>query len=469
MSAVRQIVIVGDGVDGWSAAAAMACAYAGSREITLVPYPVDDLPALVLRQDFRRWIGILGIDEATLLNAAFGTVSLAYSFTGWPGALPDYVLPVGEIGVSIGDIAFHHLWLALRARGAVPPLEAFAIGAVAARAGRFTPPDPDPSSPLSGLDYGYHLDAAGYRAMLRDYALAAGVKVAPATAVAGEGLSRIAAVRLANGDAISGDIFLDCTGHRRLLIGGVLRESFDDWTGLMPSDRALAWMTPGEGTTTLAQTRYLGGDTINSVPMRGRTAHILSCRTAAGPAKVDVPGDAMDIACNAGRLARSWVENCVAIGAAAAVIADYDGAAGALLQKGITQLVQLFPARTDSRIESVEYNRRMRRLQDQFADAVVYRHAMAARAGGAASVVSVSDELKARMTLFERTGRVAPSEDDPIRTSHWAALMLGHQGFPVAFHPFAGAALDPATTAAILSIPERLRSIVAAMPKVIAR
>jgi hypothetical protein len=61
-----------------------------------------------------------------------------------------------------------------------------------------------------------------------------------------------------------------------------------------------------------------------------------------------------------------------------------------------------------------------------------------------------------------------PSEDDPILASHWAALMLGHQAIPVAFHPFAGAALDPATTAALLSTPERLRSIVAAMPRVMA-
>jgi tryptophan halogenase len=159
----------------------------------------------------------------------------------------------------------------------------------------------------------------------------------------------------------------------------------------------------------------------------------------------------------------------VAIGAAAAVIADYDGGAGALLQKGITQLVQLFPARADSCIESVEYNRRMRRLQDQFADAVVYRHVMAASAGGVASIASISDELKARVTLFERTGRVAPSEGDPIPASHWAALMLGHQSFPVAFHPFAGAAFDPDTTAVMLSIPERLRGVVAAMPKVMAR
>lgn len=204
---MRRVLIVGAGIDAWMTAAALATATRGLTQVVVAetgPPPVGRIAALPSLQGLH---ARLGISEPTLAQATEARPRLAARYG-------DAIEPFGETGVGIDGVAFHHYWLAAGRPG---PLSDWSLAALAAARGRFAPPSPDPRSPLSTLSYGLSLDAAGYAALLKRVALAAGAKVV-------EGRP----------DA---DLKVDASGGERRLVA---HETWTDWSARLPNGVALA-------------------------------------------------------------------------------------------------------------------------------------------------------------------------------------------------------------------------------------
>jgi tryptophan 7-halogenase len=244
-SPIRTVVILGGGTAGWITAALLSRAFGPNLAIRLVESDAigtvgvgeATIPQI---QHINRF---LGLDEREVLKASQGTYKLGIQFNDWGRVGDSYLHAFGDIGLPLGLIPFQHYWLRDRQRDGAPDLWAYSINAHACQAGRMAQMERVGDSPLTGLRHAYHLDAGLYARYLRkqcDPAVVQRVegKVVDVSLRDTDGF--IESLRLENGDVIEGDLFVDCSGFRGLLIEQTLHAGYDDWNHWLPCNRATA-------------------------------------------------------------------------------------------------------------------------------------------------------------------------------------------------------------------------------------
>src|SRR4051812_4557462 len=236
-NAIRQVVVAGGGIVGWSAAVALKRRLPGLR-VTVVPVPppadaladriASTLPSIL---EFHRDIGLTDADAIVRAGSSF---RLGTCFDGWAEGLPPYVHAYGEYGRPFGTASFHLHWIRAAHRGAASPFDGHSPAAAIARAGRFVQPQGEQGSPLASFEYGLQLNLPRYREMMRAYARHLGVTERQAgiaeVRLRGED-GFITTLRLDDGSEIGGHLFVDCTGPRALLRSALDRdfEAWDRW------------------------------------------------------------------------------------------------------------------------------------------------------------------------------------------------------------------------------------------------
>ena len=239
---VRRVVIAGGGTAGWMMAAAIARTMGHTVDLTLVESEQigtigvgeSTIPPLV---NFNR---ILGIPEPDFMRAAQATFKLGILFDNWKDQGEQYFHSFGTTGKDHWTAGFQHFWMRAREMGLADDYDAYCLELKAALDGKFA------HLPDNRMNYAYQLDSSLYAAFLRKRAEAEGTQRIEGKIVEVEldGQSGdIAALRLDGDRRIEGDLFIDCTGFRALLIEGALHAGFDDWTHWLPCDSAIAVQT----------------------------------------------------------------------------------------------------------------------------------------------------------------------------------------------------------------------------------
>jgi len=246
---IRHIVIVGGGTSGWMAAAALSKVLQGKYRITLVES--DQIGTIGVGEatipPIQSYNKILGLDEAEFMRQTMGSFKLGIEFVNWKQLGHRYLHGFGPFGQQLWTADFHQYWLKMWLAGKAPDIENYSINRMACKAGKFMRPALDmPQSPLAQIAYAYHFDASLYAQFLGRYAQAGGVQRV-------EGLiqqvhlhpetGHVQSVELQGGTRVEGDLFIDCTGFRGLLIEQALHTGYEDWSHWLPCDRALAVAT----------------------------------------------------------------------------------------------------------------------------------------------------------------------------------------------------------------------------------
>jgi tryptophan halogenase len=185
----------------------------------------------------------LGIDETDFIRATGATFKLGIEFAGWLRPGHSYLHAFGDVGRDIGLGAFRHFWSRAHRLGLARPLGDYSVNDLAARAGKMHDGAPLTNRNVPQMPHAFHFDAGRYAAYLRRYAESRGVIRQEGTIVAVErdgGSGDISGVTLADQRRIDGDLFIDCSGLKGLLIEECLGTGFDDWSHLLPANSAVA-------------------------------------------------------------------------------------------------------------------------------------------------------------------------------------------------------------------------------------
>ena len=254
--AIRKIVIVGGGTAGWMAAAPLAQRLGqGSRqpcEIILIESP--DIGTIGVGEatlpTIRHYNLSLGLDGADFIKKTQATFKLGIEFKDWGHVGNRFFHGFGDFGPAIDNRSPYMHWLRLRRAGEMPSYEEWSTSTVMARQNRFTPPQGDRPSAANAYSFAFHFDASLYAAYLREYAMRRGAGRIEGTIVDVELRPEdgfVAAVKLKDGRRIDGDLFIDCSGFRGLLIEGAMKAGYEDWSAMLDfADKHLRGLPAGK-------------------------------------------------------------------------------------------------------------------------------------------------------------------------------------------------------------------------------
>jgi tryptophan halogenase len=476
---VRRVVIAGGGTAGWIAAYALVKQLGGLLDITLVES--DEIGTVGVGESTiptaRTFHQYMGIDEADFVRATGSTFKLGISFEDWARAGDRYTHSFGTIGRSTWMVDFHHFWLRARELGVADEIGSYCLEHEAAVAGRFGPSDQVP------LNYAYHLDAGRYGHYLRDLAEKAGVrrvegKIAEVRQDSESG--DIEALLLESGQTIEGQLFIDCTGFRSLLIGKALGIGFEDWSHWLPADSALAVQTRAVGpprpyTRAIAhragwrwqiplQHRVGNGLVYSSAHMNVEEARRLLEQEIEGEVLIEP----RLIQFKAGCRRKTWVKNCVAMGLSSGFVEPLESTSIHLIMIAVTRLLQIFPFRGVSKAVAERFNLQANREIEGIRDFIVLHYHLNER--GDCDLwrdcrnMDVPDSLRERLELFRDCAHAFQDAHDLFRVDSWVQVMLGQGLMPRSYHPAAQLMPQPQLSEALGSLRTNIAGAVAAMP-----
>ncbi len=475
----RRIVIAGGGTAGWMAAAALARTLGSVAQVTLVESEQigtigvgeSTIPPLVT---YNR---LLGINEAEFMRATQATFKLGINFENWRVQGENYFHSFGGTGKDHWSAGFQHFWLHGLTRGHTEPYGEYCLELKAAEAGKFA------HLPDDRMNYAYQLDSGLYAKFLRTMAEGDGTtriegKIARVELDGESG--DIAALVLEGDRRIEGDLFIDCTGFRALLIEGALRAGYDDWTHWLPCDSAIAIQTSSVRPP-VPYTRAIAHEAGWQwrIPLQHRQGNgvvycsdYLSHEAALEKLLSTVEGEKLvkpnHIRFRTGARRKQWHRNCVAVGLSGGFMEPLESTSIHLIQRAILRIVRMLPAGEISQRDIDEFNDQQFTDMEQIRDFLVLHYKATDRRDTPfwrhCASMEVPASLEHKMELFRETGRVFRKNEELFAENSWVQVMMGQGINPQSHHPVAAKLRDEELAHLLGSLREQVSRTVAALP-----
>ncbi len=481
-----RVVVLGGGTAGWMTAASLARLLDGQVSVDLIES--EDIGIVGVGEatlpHIRGFVESLGIDEAEFMKATHATYKLGIDFRDFGRIGESYIHPFGSFGDELAGVGFHHYWLELNRRGLAGPLGDYSLCVAAALANRFEPPAQDMSL-RSTYGYAYQFDATLFGPFMRTFGQSIGVTrheglVTQVERDADSG--DVTALLLKDGRRIEGDLFIDCSGFRSLLLGQELDVEWEDWTHWLPCDRAAAMPCTHASEDirpyTIATAMPAGWRW--QIPLQHRmgngyvfsSAHISeeeACDAIRGAAEGEPLADPRILRFRPGRRSRSWSHNVIGVGLASGFLEPLESTSIYLAQMAITYLIELFPE--GGQIEPAdrdEFNRLVDMEYDRVRDFLILHYHTTTRSDSEfwnhVRTMDVPDSLAEKLELWREAGRIEKYSDGLFYDASWIAVYVG-QGYLPRRHDARTGLVDPARLkAAADRLQQEIASEVSRMP-----
>ncbi len=476
----RRIVVAGGGTAGWMAAAALARTMGEAIELTLVESDAigtigvgeSTIPPLVT---YNR---LLGIGEAEFMRATQATFKLGIEFENWKVQGENYFHSFGLTGRDHWSAGFQHFWMYGRTKGHDWSFDDYCLELKAAYAKKFA------HLPENRMNYAYQLDSTLYAAFLRKLAEADGArrvegKIAEVK-LDGE-TGNIAALVLESGQRIEGDLFLDCTGFRALLIEGALHVGYDDWTHYLPCDSAIAVQTASVRPP-IPYTRAIAHDAGWQwrIPLQHRQGNgIVYCsryldRDAALERLLSsVEGERLTepnfIRFTTGARRKQWHRNCIAVGLSGGFMEPLESTSIHLIQRAILRLIRMLPMGEVSARDVAEFNDQQHTDMLQVRDFLILHYKATERRDSPfwrqCADMEIPDSLTQKIELFRETGRVFRKNEELFAENSWVQVMMGQGILPHAYHPIVTKLSDEELDQLLAGLRDSITKTVAGLPE----
>lgn len=482
----KDIVIVGGGTAGWMTAAALAKILTSGYRIRLIES--DEIATIGVGEatipHIRNFNAALGIDEDEFLRNTQGTFKLGIEFVNWGKIGDSYIHGFGSIGQDLATVTFYQYWLKMYQMGKASELDHYSINTMAPRHCKFMRSAIDmPSSPLSDIANAFHFDASLYAKFLRGFSEKLGVvrtegKIVNTLLRESDGF--IEAVVLQSGEKVSGDLFIDCSGIRALLIENALNTGFENWHHWLPCDRAIA--VPCESVNPLfpytRSTAHSAGWQWR-IPLQHRigNGHVYSSKFMSDEDATKILLGNLDgkqladpryISYTAGKRKRAWNKNCVAIGLSSGFLEPLESTSIHLIHTSISRLLTFFPNRGFNQADIDEFNAQSDFEYERIRDFIVLHYKATERNDSAfwnyCRNMDIPDTLQKKMDLYRSNGRVFKEGNELFAEASWLQVMHGQGVRAQGYHPLVDLRSEEEIATFLANVKNVIKKCVDVMP-----
>jgi len=476
---VKRVVIAGGGTAGWLAAAALSHQLGKVLDITLIES--DEIGTIGVGEatipPIRVFHKLLQIDEQEFMRATAATFKLGILFENWGQKGDRYIHSFGRNGKPTWMCEFHNFWLRSLELGVQSELGEYCFELQAAKANKFA------TSRDIEVNFAYHFDAGQYAKFLRRFAEGFGIKrvegkIKEVRQDATTGF--IESLVLHSGATIEGDLFIDCTGFRGLIIEQTLKAGYEDWSHWLPCDSAAAVQTELTGAAP-PYTRSVAHDAgwRWCIPLQHRVGNglVFSSRFLADEAAKEELVNSIDgkplttprvLKFQTGRRRQVWSKNCVALGLSSGFIEPLESTSIHLMMVGVTRLLHLFPFGGIHQAAIDQYNEAARVEMEKTRDFVVLHYHATQRDDTPfwrhCRDMPIPDSLAQRIELFQETAYAYQGDSELFRVDSWTQVMLGQRIRPKTYHPAARLLAAEDLTKYLAEFRASIQQTVARMP-----
>jgi tryptophan halogenase len=406
----------------------------------------------------------LGIDERDFMRKTRATFKLGIEFVDWGCKGNRYIHPFGDFGEKINSVDFYQYWLLAQKNYDMGRLEDYAFDIAAAKSNKFTIPEMGALDLKNAFGYAYQFDSSLYAKYLREFSCKLGVnriegKIVNTTL--NENNGDISELTMENGRRVSANLFIDCSGFRGLLIEQSLKSGYQDWSGWLPCDRAIA--VPCESTQQLNPfTRSTAKEAgwIWRIPLQHRTGNghvycsqFISDDHAQHSLLEQLDGKVLaeprKLRFKTGRRNHFWKNNVVAIGLSAGFLEPLESTSIHLIQEGITKLIELFPTIDDQQstsstliideLDITEYNAQMSLEYERIRDFLLLHYVANDRSDSPMwsyfKNMTLPDSLQEKLELWMHRAYIQRYEIGAFLPPSWVAVLLGQNLIPYNVDP----------------------------------